>query len=78
MEEVMTKCPENLYCSLLVHYSTLLFTSGCFLVSAAEVIAGVATMELLQFLKLFNKKWYFLCTIYSITYCFSLIILTLI
>ena len=32
-------------------------TSGGFLVS-------VATMELLQFLKHFNKNWYFLCTIY--------------
>jgi hypothetical protein len=33
---------------------SLLFTSGCFLVSAADVLAGVAIMELLQFLKLFQ------------------------
>jgi hypothetical protein len=47
---------------------SLLFTSGCFLVSAADVlIAGVATMELLQLLKRFNKKWFFICTIHSIT-----------
>ena len=48
---------------------SLLFTSGCFLVSAADVLADVATMELLQ--KRFNKKWYFICTIYSITLFFT-------
>ena len=49
----------------------LLFTSGCYLVSATDVFADVATMELLQFLKRFNKKWYFICTIYYLTLFFT-------
>ena len=74
------QCPEISHQILLLKIFTAvhfrMFPS--FLVTAANVFAGVATMELLQFLKCFNKKWYFICTIYSITYCFSLIFLTLI